>query len=232
MPKTQQQHKVVSTECALVFCVTSRNDLWRLTSQWMLIASREPHSAEEGDDCAATHHTAPRAQRRSRAGEEGHEEKYIAPRRQQSLLRKRSSSCTTRKTPRGYDYSWYGYGSTCTTVPGMTTNSGTHQDLFPGQGSTAFGGADHHGQSFVRGQSSTGLRRVDFAVPPGFPAGQGSAAVGGADHRGQCAFSQSSSPASVRVTWVDGDDVWVRMDTAHGQYWKKLLSNHWQWYRP
>ena len=33
---------------------------------------------------------------------------------------------------------------------------------------------------------------------------------------------QSSPPVSERASWVDGDDVWVRIDTAQGPRWKKL----------
>ena len=35
-------------------------------------------------------------------------------------------------------------------------------DLVPGQGSTAFGGAHHHGRGFVPGRSSTAPRGADF----------------------------------------------------------------------
>ena len=45
------------------------------------------------------HHSAQRPLM-ARAGEEGHEDKYNAPWRQKPLLRRRSSSCLTMKTPR------------------------------------------------------------------------------------------------------------------------------------
>ena len=31
---------------------------------------------------------------------------------------------------------------------------------------------------------------------------------------------------------VDGDDVWIRIDSVQGPYRWKLLSDHWQWYPP
>ena len=46
------------------------------------------------------------------------------------------------------------------------------------------------------------------------------------------AQQQSTSPAMERETWVKGDDVWVRVDTLQGPYWRLLLSDHWQWYPP
>ena len=93
--------------------------------------------------------------------------------------------------------------------------------LVRGQSSTALRRADVEvfPGFLVREQSSTALRRADVAVYSGFPIGQGSAALGGADHRGQSAVRQSSPPASERDSWVDGDDVWVRTDTAQGPYW-------------
>ena len=42
----------------------------------------------------------------------------------------------------------------------------------------------------------------------------------------------SSTPAAHVDHWVDGDDVWVRMDSVHGPFWKKLLSDHCQWHPP
>ena len=44
------------------------------------------------------------------------------------------------------------------------------------------------------------------------------------------AQQQSTSPAMERETWVNGDDVWVRVDTLQGPYWRLLLSDHWQWH--
>ena len=40
----------------------------------------------------------------------------------------------------------------------------------------------------------------------------------------------SSTPAS--SCGVDGDDVWIRIDSVQGPCWRKLLSDHWQWYPP
>ena len=42
----------------------------------------------------------------------------------------------------------------------------------------------------------------------------------------------SSTPAAHVDSWVDGDDVWIRIDSVHGPYLKKLLSAHCQWYPP
>ena len=46
------------------------------------------------------------------------------------------------------------------------------------------------------------------------------------------AQQQSTSPAMDMETWVNGDDVWVRVDTLQGPCWRLLLSDHWQWYPP
>ena len=32
--------------------------------------------------------------------------------------------------------------------------------------------------------------------------------------------------------WVDGDEVWIRVDSVHGPFWKRLLSDHVQWHPP
>ena len=46
------------------------------------------------------------------------------------------------------------------------------------------------------------------------------------------AQQQSTSPSMEWETWVNGDDVWIRVDSLQGPCWKKLLSDHWQWYPP
>ena len=44
--------------------------------------------------------------------------------------------------------------------------------------------------------------------------------------------SSPSTPAAHVDTWVDGDDVCIRIDSVHGPFWKKLLSDHVQWHPP
>ena len=44
--------------------------------------------------------------------------------------------------------------------------------------------------------------------------------------------SSPSTPAAHVDTWVDGDEVWIRIDSVHGQFWKRLLSDHVQWQPP
>ena len=42
----------------------------------------------------------------------------------------------------------------------------------------------------------------------------------------------SSTPAAHVDSWVDGDDVWIRINSVQGPCWTKLLSDHRQCYPP
>ena len=42
----------------------------------------------------------------------------------------------------------------------------------------------------------------------------------------------SSTPAAHVDHWVHGDDVWICIDSVHGPFWKRLLSDHVQWHPP
>ena len=44
--------------------------------------------------------------------------------------------------------------------------------------------------------------------------------------------SSPSTQAAHVDSWVDGDDVWIRIDSVQGPYWRRLLSDRWQWYPP
>ena len=44
--------------------------------------------------------------------------------------------------------------------------------------------------------------------------------------------SSPSTPAAHVDTWVDGDEVWIRIDSVHGPFWKRLLSDNVQWQPP
>ena len=132
------------------------------------------------------------------------------------------------------------------------------QGFSQGQNSAAFFGADHvdipvprrgglQGSRHGQGSTASSSRSRDaadealqcfFAL---FPKTKKSARLG--SHSGSKlsadftpstppAQQQSTSPAMERDTWVDGDDVWVRVDSLQGPYWRKLLSDHWQWYPP
>ena len=126
--------------------------------------------------------------------------------------------------------------------------------LHPGQSSTAFGGAEHF-------PAATAEQIVDIPVPRGgrvlHPASSSSGSPGLANqwvspweksarsspHSGSelsadftpstpRAQQQSTSPAMDVDTWVNGDDVWVRVDTLQGPCRRLLLSDHWQRYPP
>ena len=57
------------------------------------------------------------------------------------------------------------------------------------------------------------------------PSHKKSAALG--SHSGSQLLPESSpsTPAAHVDTWVDGDEVWIRIDSVHGPFWKRLLSD-------
>ena len=44
--------------------------------------------------------------------------------------------------------------------------------------------------------------------------------------------SSSAPPACGQGTWVDGEVVWVQMESPHGPYWMNLSTQHSQWHPP
>ena len=74
-----------------------------------------------------------------------------------------------------------------------------------------------------------GLVKGFFSLFPKFKKG---ATLGSHSRSTLLPESSPSTPAAHVDTWVDGDDVWIRIDSVHGPFWKKLLSDHVQWYPP
>ena len=64
-----------------------------------------------------------------------------------------------------------------------------------------------------------------------FPKSKKSAKLGSHSGSELLAESSPSTPAAHVDSWVDGEDVWIRIDFVQGPYCRKLLSDHWQWYR-
>ena len=97
------------------------------------------------------------------------------------------------------------------------------QDFLPGQSSSASSSSP----AGVRG-SADGPVEGFFALFPN----KKSATLG--SHSGSELLPESSpsTPAVQVDTSVDGDDVWIRIDSVHGPFWKKLLSDHVQWHPP
>ena len=97
-------------------------------------------------------------------------------------------------------------------------------------------------QDFRPGQSSTSSLHVPAGVlevldEPGegiFRTFQNKKSATLGPHSGSelSADFTSSTPTAHVDSWVDGDDVWIRIDSVQGPYWSKLLSDHWQWYPP
>ena len=145
-------------------------------------------------------------------------------------------------------------------VPGRGGRIAGLQGFLPGQSSTALpfeeriskriveqnvdfpvgGGL----QDFLPGQSSSSSSHVPARVSealdePGegffrtFPQNKKSAKLLGS-HSGSELLPESSpsSPAAHVDHWVDGDDVWIRIDSVHRPFWKRLLSDHVQWHPP
>ena len=130
------------------------------------------------------------------------------------------------------------------------------QGLRPGQDSTAFGGAEHVDNPVTRGGGLQGFlpRQVSTASSSHSRDASDDAFTGffalfhnknarlgphsESDLSAEFAPStppaqqQSTSLAMERDSWVDGDDVWVRVDSLQGPFWKKQLSDRWQWYPP
>ena len=65
-----------------------------------------------------------------------------------------------------------------------------------------------------------------------FPRRKKSAKMG--SHSGSELLPESSpsTPGAHVDHWVDGDDVWIRIDSVHGPFWKRLLSDDVQWHPP
>ena len=74
-----------------------------------------------------------------------------------------------------------------------------------------------------------GLAKGVFAL---FPKIKKSATLGSHSGSELLAESSPSTPAAHVDHWVDGDVVWIRIDSVHGPFWKKLLSDHVQWHPP
>ena len=98
------------------------------------------------------------------------------------------------------------------------------QDFLPGQSSSATSSSP----AGVRGSADRPVEGV-FRT---FPQIKKSATVG--SHSGSELLPESSpsTPAAHVDTWVDGDDVWIRIDSVRGPFWKRLLSDHVQWHPP
>ena len=98
------------------------------------------------------------------------------------------------------------------------------QDFLPGQSSFTTSSSP----AGVRGSADGPVERV-FRT---FPQNKKSAKVG--SHSGSELLPESSpsSPGAHVDHWVDGDDVWIRIDSVHGPFWKRLLSDHVQWHPP
>ena len=154
---------------------------------------------------------------------------------------------------------WYGTGGRLQGfLPGQSSSSSVEQiaDIpVPRRG--IYGGS----QGFHPGQSSTAVAEqiVDTPVPHGsrhlqdpgfatlpsevageafqgvfstFPRRKKSAKMG--SHSGSELLPESSpsTPGAHVDHWVDGDDVWIRIDSVDGPFWKRLLSDHVQWHPP
>ena len=91
--------------------------------------------------------------------------------------------------------------------------------------SRVLGGGSSASSSSSREHAGQGFFRT-------FPQNEKSAKLG--SHSGSELLPESSpsTPAAHVDTWVDGDDVWIRIDSVRGPFWKKLLSDHVQWHPP
>ena len=102
--------------------------------------------------------------------------------------------------------------------------SGGLQDFRPSQGSSASSSspAGVHSSADVPGE---GFFRT-------FPKFKKSAKVGPHSGSELSVDFVSSTPAAHVGHWVDGDDDWIRIDSVHGPFWKRLLSDLVQWHPP
>ena len=73
------------------------------------------------------------------------------------------------------------------------------------------------------------LVKVFFALFPNFKV---SAKLGPHSGSELSADFTSSTPAAHVDHWVNGDHVWIRIDSLQGPFWKRLLSDHVQWHPP
>ena len=91
--------------------------------------------------------------------------------------------------------------------------------------SRVLGGGSSASSSSSREHAGEGVFRT-------FPQIKKSATLG--SHSGSELLPESSpsTPAAHVDTWADGDDVWIRIDSVNGPFWKKLLSDHVQWHPP
>ena len=92
------------------------------------------------------------------------------------------------------------------------------------------GGGPHGPGSPASSSHSPGA--VDEAFFRTFPQSQKSARLGPHSGSEMSADFTSSTPAAHVDHWVEGDDVWIRIDSVHGPFWNWLLSDHVQWHPP